>query len=73
MMVIFSKTEYARKMVYSIFFFLHCRESIFVASCIWNIRSLVECVGDARICKPSKAHLDFLVDRKLNLLVKELQ
>ena len=52
----------------------HCRESLFVAS--WNVHSLVECVGDARICgvsKTSKPHLNFLVDRKLNLLVKELQ
>jgi len=49
----------------------HWRESLFVAS--WNIHSLVEFVGDARICgvgKPSKPHLDCPVDGKLNLLVK---
>ena len=52
----------------------HCRESLFVAS--WNVHSLVECAGDARICgvsKTSKPHFDFPVDCKLNLLVKELQ
>ena len=52
----------------------HCRESLFVA--LWNVRSLAECVGDASICgvsKTSKPHLDFPIDHKLNLLVKELQ
>ena len=47
---------------------------MFAAS--WNVRSLVECVGDARICgvsKTSKQLPDSPVDRKLSLLAWELQ
>ena len=52
----------------------HCRDCLFAAS--WNVCSLVECVGDARICGISKTSIqlpDFPVDCKLSLLVGELQ
>ena len=52
----------------------HCGNYLFAASL--NARSLVEFVGDARICGVSKMisqNLDFPVDRKLSLLVSELQ
>ena len=52
----------------------HCGDYLFAAS--RNVHSLVECVGDARTCGVSKmAHLspDFPDDRKLSLLVNELQ
>jgi len=35
----------------------HCRESLFVA--LWNVCSLVECVGDARRCGVSKTSMIF--------------
>ena len=52
----------------------HCGNHLFAAS--WNVRCLVECVGDARICVVSKManqNLNFPVDHQLSLLVHELQ
>ena len=43
---------------------------------LWNVHSLVECVGDARICGVSKIanqNVYLPVDCKLSLLVHELQ
>ena len=41
----------------------------------WNVRSLVECSGDVRICRsrPVSVAVSGNVDRKLDLLVKELK
>ena len=41
----------------------------------WNVRSLVECSGDVRICRsrPVSVAVSENVDHKLDLLVKELK
>ena len=41
----------------------------------WNVRSLVECSGDVHICRsrPVNVAVSENVDRKLDLLVKELR